>query len=117
MITNIVYAEHCYFMFIFHCQMHIIMHCDCGHYSFISLYHCDTDKLLHRTLLFHVPVSSLHRYSITLDIVVSFSCVTGMQTHLSINMLVLCIVNTDMTFLLHEFTCIHALVVHIFLLH
>jgi len=54
------------------------------HYYFMYLYHRYIDTLLHWTLLFHVHVSSLHRYSVTQNTVVSYFCIIGMLTHLSI---------------------------------
>ena len=63
------------------------------------LYNFYTDTLLYWTLLFHVLVSLWHRHTQVYDMTIS------------------CITDIGIAFLLHGFTCIHALIVHVFMLH
>jgi len=72
-------------MFGYHCCMHISM-CllCCKHWYYMYLYHRYTDILLHWTLWFHALVSSLYRYLVTLNTVISYSYLTGTKIHLSL---------------------------------
>ena len=88
-----------------------------GHGYFMYLYHRYTNILLQLTLLFYTLVSPLHGYLIALDTVVSFLVLPVRKHTREYDMPISCIVNTDRTFLLYGFTYIHALIVHIFLLH
>jgi len=56
------------------------------------LYHCYMYTPLHWILLFHIPISLLHRCTQVYD------------------MTVFCIINNDMTFMLYGFPCMHALI-------
>jgi len=63
------------------------------------MYNSFTNTLLHWTLIFHVLVSQLHRCTEVYD------------------MTVYCIINIDIAFMLHGFTRMHALIIHVSLLH
>jgi len=107
--------------------MHITICYDYGHCYFLYLYHRDTDKLIHQTLLFYTLISSLHGYSVTLNTIIlclvsqlhRFTWVhdlIDLTPHLHEYLL-----NTDTWLftesLLHGSACIHTLIVLVFLLH
>jgi len=91
--------------------MHTIISCTCNTrhgYTIIpdTVISCVcrtiTHIMLHWTLLFHVHVSLRHEHAITLDIVTRLLCTQLFHVLIS---------------LLHRCTCIHTLIVFIFLLH
>ena len=78
-----------------------------GHYHFMYIYHRYTYIVTLDTII-HTHVPLIHGYTIPLDTFILYICITATRILCTHHILIA---------LLHKFTCIHALIVSIFLLH